>query len=225
MTTTTSPDALQWQDKEQELEEWRQLFSPCMRMYPDWEGEIRSEEWFRGDELQAGESLFILEKHLPKAIAIFILRVLLEDIQSKTADLAKDLPDEGREVLAAFVYPWSLPIKRLYKEEIQDVIEKATKAEDARDHFDKATWIVNAVQKQGLWDQMEYAYRLAEQAKESFYEPRNKAVEISIKEGLVGEVANFICEIQEVITTLETIQEDIRLLLGELKALIAEVEK
>jgi hypothetical protein len=194
-------------------------------MYPDWEGEIRSEEWFRGDELQAGESLFILEKHLPRAISIFILRVLLEDIQTKTADLAKDLPAEGRELLAAFVYTWSLPIKRLYWEEIQHEIDKVLKAEGAEEHVAKATWIVNAVQKEGLWGQMEYAYRLAEQARESFLPSRKKAIEISIEERLVGEVARFICEASSSIATLGTVQEDIRFLLGQMKELIADLEK
>lgn len=225
MTTTTKPAELVWSEKEAELEEWRKLFFPCMRMYPDWEGEVRNEQWFMEDTLQAGESLFILEKHLPRTISIFILRVLLEDIQSKTAELANELPDEGKELLKPFVYSWSLPIKRLYWDEIQHEIEKATKAEDARDHFDKATWIVNAVQKQGLWGQMEYAYRLAEQARESFLPSRKKAIEMSIEERLVGEVARFICEASSLIATLGTVQEDIRFLLGQMKDLLEEVEK
>ena len=213
MTATQTPDYIA------EFENQRGLISPTNRMYPDWEGEIRMEQWFMKDELQAGESLWIMEKFSNRTTSVFVLRVLLEDIAEQMAEMAGATGLEGEAALSPYVYPWVLPIRRLYSHPFPEFIDELAKDEKK---LARVAWILNAIKAGTLWQQIEMAYRVAELAKQRFWEVRDPLVMKAEENPLNRMEAGALRQSSEMAQTLSTIQEDIRVMLTEMKALMPQ---
>lgn len=213
MTATQTPDYIA------EFENQRGLISPTNRMYRDWEGETRMEQWFMKDELQAGESLWIMENCGNRITSVFVLRVLLEDIADQMAEMAGATGPEGEAALSPYVYPWVLPIRRLYSGRFPEFIDELAKDEKK---LARVAWILNAIKAGTLWQQIEMAYRVAELAKERYWEVRDPLVMKAEENPLKRMEATALWQSSEMAQTLSTIQEDIRVMLTEMKALMPQ---
>lgn len=71
----------------EKFEDKRRMVGGCVRMFPDWEGEQQSEQWFRTDIIAPADVFFICEKWGYLSELIFLIKLVSEDALNKIGDL------------------------------------------------------------------------------------------------------------------------------------------